>query len=243
MSILDVLSSQVLGGALQQMGGRAGSAARTVSRNTPGGMGGLLGAGALGALLGNMSGGSSGGNSMVRNAALLGMGAVALNFYKKWAQAKQAEAAEAAEAQAYGQMDPRGDVFSAGRVAIDPTSLLIMRAVVFAARADGTIDATERQRMGVLFQSLFEGQNVNREFEQMQKEPLDPRSIAREVRSEDQAEDVYRLSCCVIDIDQFMERTYLDALAASLGISNARKNELEAEASQGRRQLDAAARG
>ncbi len=235
MSILDVLNSEVLGGALQQMGGRAGSAARTVSRNTPGGMGGLLGAGALGALLGNMSGGSSGGNSMVRNAAILGMGAVALNFYRKWSQAKQADAAEA---QAYG----RDDVFSAGRAAVDPTSLLIMRAVVFAARADGTIDNTERQRMCVLFQNLFEGQNVNREFEQMQKEPLDPRSIAREVRSEDQAEDVYRLSCCVINIDQFMERTYLDALAASLGISNARKAELEAEASQGRRQLDAAAR-
>ncbi len=239
MSILDVLNSEILGGALQQMSGRAGSAARTVSRNTPGGMGGLLGAGALGALIGNMGGGSSGGNTMVRNAAILGMGAVALNFYRKWSQAKQADAAES---QAYGQAGMRGDVFSAGRAAVDPTSLLIMRAVVFAARADGTIDNAERQRMCVLFQNLFEGQNVNREFEQMQKEPLDPRAIAREVRSEDQAEDVYRLSCCVINIDQFMERTYLDALAASLGISNARKAELEAEASQGRRQLDAAAR-
>ncbi len=250
MSILDVLNSEILGGALQQMNGRAGGAVRTAGRNAqsgmPGGMGGLLGAGALGALLGNMTGGSAGGNSMVRNAALLGMGAVALNFYKKWAQAKQAEAAEAAESASYGQMDRmdrRGDVFSSGRIAIDPTSLLIMRAVIFAARADGTIDAAERQRMSLLLQNLFEGQNVNREFEQMQKEPLDPRSIARDVRSEEQAEDVYRLSCCVIDIDQFMERTYLDALAASLGLSNARKSELEAEASQGRRQLDAAARG
>jgi uncharacterized membrane protein YebE (DUF533 family) len=250
VSILDVLNSEVLGGALQQMSQmsrQAGGAVRTASRNAPGGMGGLMGAGAIGAILGSMAGGSGraaagGGNSMVRNAALLGLGAVALNFYRKWAQARQAEAAEP---QRVPQQGPyMGDPFAqAGRVPVDPTSLLIMRAVIFAARADGSIDAAEQQRISVLFQSLLQGQSVGRELEQMQKEPLDPRSIAREVRSEEQAEDVYRLSCCVIDIDQFMERTYLDALAASLGISNARKSELEAEASQGRRQLDAAVRG
>ncbi|MBR4422688.1 MAG: DUF533 domain-containing protein [Mailhella sp.] len=248
MSILDVLNSEVLGGALQQMSRQTGGAVRTASRNAPGGMGGLMGAGAIGAILGSMAGGSGraaagGGSSMARNAALLGMGAVALNFYRKWAQAKQAEAAEPQRVPQ--QQGPyMGDPFAqAGRVPVDPTSLLIMRAVIFAARADGSIDAAEQQRIGVLFQSLLQGQNVGRELEQMQKEPLDPRAIAREVRSPEQAEDVYRLSCCVIDIDQFMERTYLDALAASLGISGARKSELEAEASQGRRQLDAAVRG
>ncbi len=244
MSILDVLNSEVLGGALQQMSRQAGGAVRTAGRNAPGGMGGLMGAGALGAILGSMAGGSgraaAGGNSMVRNAALIGMGAVALNFYRKWSQAKQAEAAEPQRAP---QGQYMGDPFAqAGRIAIDPTSLLIMRAVIFAARADGTIDAAEQQRISMLFQNLLQGQNVGRELEQMQREPLDPRSIAKDVRSAEQAEDVYRLSCCVIDIDQFMERTYLDALAASLGISNARKSELEAEASQGRRQLDAAVR-
>ncbi|MGX8718455.1 MAG: tellurite resistance TerB family protein [Desulfovibrio sp.] len=237
MSILDVLNSEVLGGALQQMSRQAGGAVRTAGRNAPGGMGGLMGAGAIGAILGSMAGGSG-----RAPAGLLGMGAVALNFYRKWAQAKQAEAAEPQRAP---QQDPymRDPFAQAGRVPVDPTSLLIMRAVIFAARADGSIDAAEQQRIGVLFQSLLQGQNVGRELEQMQKEPLDPRAIAREVRSEEQAEDVYRLSCCVIDIDQFMERTYLDALAASLGISSARKSELEAEASQGRRQLDAAVRG
>ncbi|MDE5879149.1 MAG: DUF533 domain-containing protein, partial [Desulfovibrio sp.] len=49
--------------------------------------------------------------------------------------------------------------------------------------------------------------------------------------------DVYRLSCSVIDIDHFMERGYLDALAQSLGISNSRKGQLEAEASQARAAL------
>ncbi|MBP3730745.1 MAG: DUF533 domain-containing protein [Mailhella sp.] len=254
MSILDVLNNEVLGSALQQMTRQAGGSARTLGGSTAGGMGGLLGAGALGALLGNMAGGSGrpagrsgGGNAMVRNAALLGMGAVALNFYRKWSQSQQAQAAESHGYQQQGYQQQgfsrREDPFAqAGRVAVDPTSLLIMRAVIFAARADGNIDAVEQERIGVLFQSLLDGQNVGRELEKMQKEPLDPRAIAVEVRSADQAEDVYRLSCCVIDIDQFMERTYLDALAAALGISNTRKNELEAEASQGRRQLDATVR-
>ena len=60
---------------------------------------------------------------------------------------------------------------------------------------------------------------------------------AADIQSVEQGEDIYRLSCVVIDIDHFMERSYLDALADALGIPPARRAELEADASQGRRQL------
>ena len=52
-------------------------------------------------------------------------------------------------------------------------------------------------------------------------------------------EDLYRLSCMIVDIDHFMERSYLDALAAALKISEARKGQLEEEARQAKAQLAA----
>ena len=82
---------------------------------------------------------------------------------------------------------------------------------------------------------------VRAQLDAMESEMLDPRRIAASVQSPEQGEDVYRLSCVVIDIDHFMERSYLDALGDALGISPARRTELEADASQGRRQLQSAA--
>ena len=52
MSILDILKSEALGGALQTLTREARKAASSVNSKAPGGVGGLLGAGVLGALLG-----------------------------------------------------------------------------------------------------------------------------------------------------------------------------------------------
>ena len=124
---------------------------------------------------------------------------------------------------------------------LDPTAMLVMRAMVFAARADGSVDALEQQRIDTIIQNMLQGQDVRAQLDAMESEMLDPRRIAASVQSPEQGEDVYRLSCVVIDIDHFMERSDLDALGDALGISPARRTELEADASQGRRQLQSAA--
>ena len=72
MSILDILRSDALGGALQTLSREARNAASSVSKNAPGGVGGLIGAGVLGALLGKTLS-----KDVVKNAALVGIGAVA----------------------------------------------------------------------------------------------------------------------------------------------------------------------
>lgn len=83
MSLFDVLNSSGLGSALGTLTEKAKSTASTLGREAPGGVGGLLGAGALGALLGTMLS-----KDVVKNAALVGAGAVAWNFYQKWSQNK-----------------------------------------------------------------------------------------------------------------------------------------------------------
>ena len=220
MSIFDVLNTDSFGSALEMLTGQARSAARSVENATPGGLGGLLGAGALGAVLGNLASGD-----LLKNVALAGAGAVAWNFYKKWSAAQQ------------GAAPAQDTVESAAVTATDPTAELVMRSMVYAARADGSIDATERERMTKVLQSMLGNQDVSAVLDRLQSETIDPAKIAAQTRTPEQAEDVYRLSCSVIDIDHFMERGYLDTLARSLGISDERKVALEGEASQARAAL------
>ena len=124
---------------------------------------------------------------------------------------------------------------------LDPTAMLVMRAMIFAARADGSVDALERQRIDTILQNMLQSQDVSAHINALETEMLDPRRIAADVQHAEQGEDIYRLSCVVIDIDHFMERSYLDALGTALGISPSRRAELEADAAQGRHQLEAAA--
>lgn len=235
MSIFDVLTNGSLGNALDVLASQAKSAASGIQRQTPGGMGGLLGAGALGALLGNVMS-----SDIVRNVALAGAGAVAWNFYKKWAQGQAAPREDNEEIPGFGSSPTRAVASSrstARAIGVDPTTELIIRSMNYAARADGKIDATEQQRMDAVVNGMLPGENTAEVISMISKEPIDPNKIAAQVGSKEQAEDVYRLSCSIIDIDQFMELSYTDALAKALGISPDRKREIELEAEEARRQL------
>ncbi|MBQ4076428.1 MAG: DUF533 domain-containing protein [Mailhella sp.] len=240
MSILNILKSEALGSALQTLTREAGKAVSTVNSKAPGGVGGLLGAGVLGALLGKTVS-----KDVMKNAALVGIGAVAWNFYQKWSQGRTQQAPAGEPSSGWGAEPQAGQWQSQTPMVmqLDPTAMLVMRAMIFAARADGNVDALERQRIDTILQNMLQGQDVSAHIAALETEMLDPRRIAADVQAAEQGEDIYRLSCVVIDIDHFMERSYLDALGSALGIDPSRRAELEADASQGRRQLEAAAQG
>ena len=63
-------------------------------------------------------------------------------------------------------------------------------------------------------------------------QPLDPAVIAKDVHTEEEALEVYLISCAVIDVDHFMERSYLDALAQALNIPEDVKKGIEADVRQ-----------
>lgn len=68
-------------------------------------------------------------------------------------------------------------------------------------------------------------------------QPLNPELIARSVQNEDEALEVYYLSCTVIDVDHFMERGYLDALAQALKIPADVKQGIESDVNEKKREL------
>lgn len=226
-----------IGSVLDSISSQARSAASDLSSATPGGLGGLAGAGALGAILGNVIQGD-----LMKSIAMAGAGAVAWNFYKKWAAGQQADqepARQAPPAQSIpASTSGWGNLSTPPK--IDPTAQLVIRSMLYAARADGTIDATEQNRIDQILHNMLPGQDVSQAVEIIRKEDIDPTKIAAQIHSPEQAEDVYRLSCAVIDVDNFMEKSYLDALSRSLGINAATKQQLEAEANQAKSQLRAA---
>lgn len=97
------------------------------------------------------------------------------------------------------------------------TERLIL-ALVFAAKSDGHIDDKERSAIEQqLREAGVEEQGrtlVARAIEQ----PLDPQRLAQSVKNEEEALELYFLSCAAIDIDHFMERSYLNALGDALKI-------------------------
>lgn len=216
-----------LSSALQSIANKARSAAGSLSSQTSGGMGGLLGAGALGAILGNLLS-----SDAVKGVALAGAGAAAWNFYKKWAQS-QKQAAEAPEA----APKPASHATQALPQKADPTAELIMRAMNYAARADGRIDPEERARMDAVLAAMLPGENLTAVMESIDKEPIDPSRLAANLQSPEQGHDVYRLSCMTIDIDHFMERSYLDTLAKVLNLSPSDQKSVEAQAEQAKKSL------
>ncbi len=223
------------------------------------GVGGLLGATAVGGVLGALFGGKKA-KKMAKKAALVGgtaaAGALAWKFYQQWAENKQNTAGQASSGYAQStQSHSFGDVppptqtsipttgytpAAAPHLAIeDRAGLLLLEAMVFAARADGHIDEEEQAYIRNAVESLFPDREMALVLNDLLQKPIDPQSLAAKVTSPEEAADLYRLSCAAINIDSFMERSYLDGLAQALKINETHKNTLEQEALAVRRSMDA----
>jgi uncharacterized membrane protein YebE (DUF533 family) len=110
----------------------------------------------------------------------------------------------------------------------DPHALLLIRAMVAAANADGHISAEERQR---IFAQLDEVGAGTEERELLEREIARPRSVdelVREVHDEETAEQVYLASRVALHSDSPAEKAYLQYLAARLDLPQERVAELDA---------------
>lgn len=114
---------------------------------------------------------------------------------------------------------------------------LVLKAMIFAARADGHIDPSEQEVILNTAKSVTNDPNFNQLIRDYLNEPLDPKSLASQVSSRDQALDLYRLSAAAIVADNQAEQNYLSALAAALGLDGSTKLQLDQEAAQVRLQL------
>lgn len=101
---------------------------------------------------------------------------------------------------------------------IDQRAARLVTALVFAAKSDGHIDERERTAIEQNIHQAGYGAQAEALIEQAMNRPLDPHWLAADVKNEEEALELYFLSCAAIDVDHFMERSYLSALGDALKI-------------------------
>lgn len=109
--------------------------------------------------------------------------------------------------------------------ATEQNARLMIRAMIQAAKADGEIDAEERKK---ILDHLTDASDEEIAFVEAElSAPLDPAALAA---STDAAmrEQIYSTSLMAIRVDTQAERTYLDQLAAALGLDEPTRERLHA---------------
>lgn len=170
---------------------------------------GATAGGVVGALLGNKKSRKLA-KKYGGKAALIGgtavIGTVAYQAYKKWSQ----ESSHASTS----LMDSQSTISQNTQLRTNQD--LLVQAMIFAAKADGHIDEQEKT---VIAQWMIENgiaHDIETVIVRWLNAPLDPQVIAVQVSGLEQASEVYLVTLLAIDVDHFLERAYLDALAEAL---------------------------
>ena len=185
----------------------------------------LLLPGALGGLAGLLVASKSSRKLLAKygtGALLVGGGAVAGSvLWNKYQQKMRASAQQASADVAPAQAP------SPAPAELDARSERLIMALVFAAKSDGHIDDRERANI----EEQLRAANVDVQgrvlIDRALAQPLDPQSLVHGISSEQEALEVYYISCAVIDIDHFMERSYLNALGEALKLPQDVRKEIE----------------
>ena len=192
-----------------------------------------------GVLLGTKTGRQVAGNALALGglAAIAGLGYQA---YKNYRDGNQPQPAPQSTPQAEPQFlpPPTDSGFStAPAVASNDFTLSLVRAMIAAARADGHIDDTERQRILGKVQEAGVGSEAESFFQRELANPVDLDAIVASAKTEEQRVQVYTASRLAIEPDSRAERGYLDLLAGRLGLADALVDHIEATVAGAKVQL------
>ena len=225
------LLDQFLGGSAA---GGLRNAGRSVKDHLDGqtGSGGFVRGAAAGGLLGLLLGGKglknmAGGVLGYGGAAAIG--ALALQAYQKYQQQKGVGVASLTPEQF---ADLRPDALPHAQPAMDgsPFQLVLVRAMVGAAKADGHVDADEHQRLFSEVERLGLDAEAKAFVFDLLSQPVDLASVTDAVASPEQGAEVYLASRMAINPDVPAERAYLDALAARLKLPDELRAQLDKQA-------------
>ena len=199
----------------------------------------LVGSGAAGGFAGGLAGGalanmpgSKKGRKLAGSALKLGgLAAVGGLAYKAWQNYQQGATQTSPGMQSGVEPPPADGAFMpapndvAGANAL---SLLLARAMIAAAKADGQIDTQESQAILNQINALeIPADDKAFLFEEYGR-PLDIDSLARDVDSPEHAAEVYAASVLMVEPPSPPEKIYLDTLARSLGLEDGLVQQLHA---------------
>lgn len=120
---------------------------------------------------------------------------------------------------------------------VDQRAERLVTALVFAAKSDGHIDNQERAAIERSIHESGYGEEAEALIQKAINRPLDPGWLAADVKNEEEALELYFLSCAAIDVDHFMERSYLMALGDALKIPQDVRDGIENDLREKKAQL------
>ncbi len=106
-------------------------------------------------------------------------------------------------------------------------SVLIIKAMIAAAKADGHVDEQEMAQIEETLQGVGADDSVRTLVQTELNKPLDPAEIASLAKSPEQASEIYLASLIVSDEQNFMEKAYLQELAKQLQLAPEVTQQLE----------------
>lgn len=204
------------------------------------GSGGFARGAAAGGLLGLLLGGKgvrrmAGGAAGYAGAAALG--ALALKAYQNYVASKSGAATVGQNRPALplspaSLADVPHEALPHSQPATDgsPFQLVVIRAMVAAAKADGHIDAQEQGRLFSEVERLGLDSEAKAAVFDLLGQPVDMNAIVSAVASPEQGAEVYLASRLAMDPDNAAERAYLDALALRLKLPAELRAHLDASA-------------
>ena len=190
----------------------------------------LLAPGALGGLAGLLIASKSSRSLLMKygkNAVIIGGGAAAGALL--WNKYKQRVSETHQDQPDFGQQSSP----------VDRRAERLIEALVFAAKSDGHIDSDERKAIDEHIRQSGLGAQGEQLVQRAIDSPLDPQKLAADVKNEEEALEVYFLSNLVIDVDHFMERSYLQALGDALKIPQDVRQAIETDIRAEKKKLPA----
>jgi len=213
MNLVGTLGKLLLSGALSKGGAGAG------------GLGSLLGgAGGLGELLGQLQG-QQGGASQAGARQTSGAGDL-LGSLLGGGQSGGGAGLGGLLGSALGQQMPTAQATPAATPEQSDHAALLIKAMVNAAKADGTVDAQEQEKIvGKL------GDIGPEEAQFIRSEMQAPLNVAEFINSVPRGmeQQVYVLSLMTVNLDSKAEADYLDQLAKGFGLSENDSNKIHAQ--------------
>ena len=216
----DLLGSNIpgAGGTVRDKLGRAGQ----MAKDNP------LAAGALAAVLFGTGAGRAVTGSAVR---LGGLAAIATLGYKAWQNYKNGDAPVAQTGEPDLIAPPTDAGFSTGPQPDREFTLILVRAMIAAARADGHITDEEKAKIGDKLALSGMDKEAQDFLANELSAPVDLDALVAAAETEAQRVELYTASRLTIDPKTRAERGYLDLLAGRLQLPDALVEHIEATVS------------
>jgi uncharacterized membrane protein YebE (DUF533 family) len=110
--------------------------------------------------------------------------------------------------------------------------LTIIKAMIGAAKSDGHIDEVEQKRIFDAVEQMSLSSEMKGLVFDLLRKPIYIEELAHGAQSMEQKSEVYLASCLAIDLDNPSEYSYLDKLAAALGLPLELADQIKSQAKQ-----------